>query len=427
MNLTTEAEIAGRLAVAALVGLAIGIEREWSGHASGPSARFAGARTFFLLGSLGGFAGWLANDGRVPMALVFVVGGLSLTVAAYVVAVVRGASVDGTTEAAATLVLMLGVVAGMGYLVVASGSAALVVLVLAEKTRIHAFVDHIGQHELQAGLYFAVLALVILPILPEGPYGPLGGIRPRGLWTVVLIFSGLNFAGYVARRALGENRGYGATGALGGLVSSTAVTLTFSRQSRESRGLEAPLGFGVLAACTMLVPRLLVATLVLEASLTPILALYLLPPLLVGIGSVVIGLRRPVPKSAAPRDAKTENPLQLGSALRMALAFQVVLMAVYAAQQWFGDRGVLTTAALLGLTDMDALTYSMTRLVQTSGAIALAARAIAIGVLANTIFKLGLTLIMGSPAFRRVASTGLFLLGLASLLGLWLGSRWPVT
>jgi uncharacterized membrane protein (DUF4010 family) len=235
------------------------------------------------------------------------------------------------------------------------------------------------------------------------------------------MFLGLNFAGYLARRTLGENRGYGATGALGGLVSSTAVTLAFSRKSREGRGLEPSLGVGVLAACTMLVPRILTATLFLEASLTPILALYLLPPLLVGAGSVAIGLRRPAPKSAVS-PARTENPLQLGSALRMALAFQVVLMVIYLVQQWFGQPGVLPTAALLGLTDMDALTYSMTRLVQTGGTAALAAHAIAIGVLANTLFKLGLTVAMGSPAFRRVASTGLFLLSLASVLGLWLGS-----
>jgi len=425
--MSTEVETAARLAVAALVGSAVGIEREWSGHATGPTARFAGARTFFLLGLLGGFAGWLAESGFVSMALVFVAGGLSLAVAAYVMAVARGAGVYGTTEAAATLVLMLGVVAGLGHLVVASGAAALVVLVLAEKTRIHGFVKLIGQQELQAALYFAVLSLVVLPILPEGPYGPLGGIRPRGLWTVVLIFSGLNFAGYLARRALGEHRGYGAAGALGGLVSSTAVTLAFSRQSREDRGLESPLGFGVLAACTMLVPRLLVTTLILEASLTPILTLYLLPPLLVGVASVAIGLRRPAPKSAVPRHAKTENPLQLGSALRMALAFQGVLMVIYLAQQWFGEQGVLATAALLGLTDMDALTYSMTRLVQTGGSTAFAAQAIAIGMLSNTVLKFGLTVTMGSPAFRRVASTGLFLLGLAGLLGLWLGSWWPLT
>lgn len=419
-----ELETAARLAVSALVGLAVGIEREWSGHASGPGARFAGARTFFLLGLLGGLAGWLAEIGLVSLAVLFVAGGLALAVTAYAMAVARGAGVDGTTEAAATLVLMLGVAAGLGYLGIASGAAALVVLVLAEKTRIHGFVEQIGQQELQAALYFAVLSLVVLPILPEGPFGPLGGIRPRGLWTVVLIFSALNFAGYLARRALGEGRAYGLAGALGGLVSSTAVTLTYSRQSREGRGLEGPLGFGVLAACTVLVPRLLVVTLVLAAPLTPILTLYLLPPLLVGAAGVAIGLRRPAPKTLAPLGVHNENPLQLGSALRMALAFQAVLVAVYLAQQWLGDRGVLATAALLGFTDMDALTYSMTRLVQTGGSVGFAAQAIAIGLLSNTVLKFLLTVTMGAPAFRRVASTGLILLGLASLLGLWLGSWW---
>ncbi len=415
-------ETAAGLAVAALAGLAVGIEREWSGHATGPQARFAGARTFFLLGLLGGFAGWLVTGGYMPVALLFVAGGLALAVAAYVMAVVGGAGVDGTTEAAAALVLMLGVVAGMGHLVVAGGAAALVVLVLAEKTRIHGFVKQIGQKELQAGLYFAVLSLVVLPVLPEGPYGPLGGVRPRGLWSVVLMFSGLNFAGYLARRALGERRGYAVTGLLGGLVSSTAVALAFSRQSRERRGLDRPLGLGVLGACTVLVPRLLVVTVLLEASLTPAVGLYLLPPLLLGAGMVAAGLWRRDGESGDAAVVQPENPLQLGSALRMTAAFQVVLWAVHGVRATFGDAGVLGSAALLGLTDMDALTYSMTRLVQTGGSVAVAAQAIAIGVLSNTVLKLGLTVVFGSPAFRRVATTGLVVLGLGSVLGLWLGS-----
>jgi len=193
-------DIASRLAVAALVGLAIGMEREWSGHASGPQARFAGARTFLLLGLLGGLAGWLASRGFVAGAALLLAGGAALAVAAYVIGVQRTQDVDGTTETAALVVLALGTVAGLGQLAIAGGAGALVVLALAEKTRIHGFVRRIGEQEMRAALYFAVLALVVLPALPAGPYGPLGGIRPRALWTVVLLFCALNFAGYLARR-----------------------------------------------------------------------------------------------------------------------------------------------------------------------------------------------------------------------------------
>lgn len=413
-------DIAVRLAVAALVGLAIGMERVWSGHASGPEARFAGARTFFLLGLLGGLSGWLASSHFIAGAALLLAGGTALAVAAYVVGVQRTQDVDGTTETAALVVLALGTVAGLGQLAVAGGAGAVVVLALAEKTRIHGFVLRIGEQEMRAALYFAVLALVVLPALPEGPYGPLGGIRPRALWIVVLLFCGLNFAGYLARRWVGENKGYAITGLLGGLVSSTVVTLAFSRHSRDETATSRALGLGVLAACTMLLPRLLVVTLVLDAALVGLLALYLLAPFLVGVAVVAAGLRRAELSGRVSAAPPAENPLRFFSALRMALAFQVVLMLVHLAGARFGNSGVLASAAVLGFADTDAVAYSMIHLARGGGPEGLAVKAIAVAVLSNTLLKLGLTLGFGSAPFRRVASWGLAALSAGSALGIWI-------
>jgi uncharacterized membrane protein (DUF4010 family) len=126
------------------------------------------------------------------------------------------------------------------------------------------------------------MALVVLPLLPPGRYGPLGGIEPRGLWIVVLLFSALNFAGYLARRAVGPERGYGVTGLLGGLVSSTAVTFQFSRLSREERSLAAGLALGVVGASTVLLPRVLVISALLNLDVARALLPFILPPLLAG-------------------------------------------------------------------------------------------------------------------------------------------------
>ena len=418
--LAPDLQAAADLGVAALAGLAVGIERERSGHATGPTARFAGVRTFFLIGLLGGIAGWLTTGNAVVAPLVLLLGGVGLTVAAYAVAAGRGAGVDGTTETAALVVLGLGFVAGLGHLVVASGTAAVVVLALGEKQRIGTWVRNIGEQDLRATLQFAVLALVILPLLPAGPYGPLGGIRPRSLWVVVLIFTALNFAGYLARKAVGTDRGYGITGLLGGLISSTAVTLNFSRLGRTEPPLAPALGFGIIGACTVLIPRILAVTTVLNPPVTLALLPFLVPPLAVGAGLVVIGLRRG-PSHSREAEEEPRNPLGFWSAIRMALAFQVVLMLIHLVQDRFGSAGVLTSAGLLGLTDMDALTLSMTRLARSVDTTQLAARAIGVGVLANTFLKLGLTLGIGGPALRRSASSRLVLLAAASGLGLWLG------
>jgi uncharacterized membrane protein (DUF4010 family) len=301
---------------------------------------------------------------------------------------------------------------------VTSASVAIMVLALVEKTRIHQLIRRIGQKEISAALQFAVLALVILPLLPAGPYGPYDSVRPRALWTVVLLFSGLNFLGYLARRAVGETRGLGLTGLMGGLVSSTAVTWYFSRQSRREPALSRGLAQGVLAACTVLLLRIPVLTTILEAPVTWALARYLIPPLVVGAAFVVLAVRHP---SADPERAEgPHSPLGLWSSLKMAVAFQVVLTAIPLVQQLWGTPGVLTSAALLGLTDMDALTLSMCTLAANGAGTGLAAEAIAVGMLSNTLLKLGLAMTLGSAPFRRWAVPGLAGLALAMGLGLWL-------
>jgi uncharacterized membrane protein (DUF4010 family) len=408
------------LAVAGLVGLVVGIEREWSGHATGPGARFAGVRTFLLLGILGGAAGLLQSRGFPALAAALVVGGAALAVGAYLTVSRRGGeSVDGTTEAAALAVLGVSALAGLGYAPLAAGCAAVMVLALGEKLAIHAFVRRIGEVEMRAALQFAALALVLLPLLPEGPYGPWGGVRPRELWIVVLIVSGLNFAGYLARRAVGAAQGMTVTGLLGGLISSTAVSLAFARQSRERDGGGPGLALGVMGACTVLVPRLLVLTLILNPALTGAVAPGLLPIFLIGVAAVAIGFGRTWKQRERAASPESRSPLRLVAAIGLALLFQAVLMLVAYVHQRFGRTGVLTTAGLLGLTDMDALTLAMSRLGTQAELLHLAAQAILMGVLTNTLLKLGVVVVVGRGDFRRYAGLGLLALGLAAGIGLW--------
>jgi len=416
-----DATVASGLAVAALAGMAVGIEREWSGHATGPGARFAGVRTFFLIGVLGGLAGWLIGSDLPGPGTLLLASGAGLTIAAYIVAArkAEGTS-DGTTEMAALVVLGLGAVAGLGFPLVTSAIASVMVLVLAEKSRIHDAIKRLGEREFTAALQFAVLALVILPLLPSGPYGPFGSIRPRALWTIVLLFSGLNFAGYLTSRAVGAHRGYSLSGLLGGLVSSTVVTLQFSRRSRELPSAGRALALGVVGACTVLVVRVALIAAVLNAPVAVALIPYLVPALLVGTVWFALGYLRPHGKARGDKAEEARNPLGLWAALKMALAFQVVLMAVPFVQQRLGSPGVLASAAALGLTDVDALTYAMSRLGGAPDSVTLGARAIAVGILSNTVLKLAVAFTVGRGDFRRLAGGGLVALGAASGVGLWL-------
>jgi uncharacterized membrane protein (DUF4010 family) len=389
--------------VATFGGAVVGLERQWSGHASGPNARFAGVRTFTLIGGLSGIAGWLCASTLMPVALVLLGGLMGLIVAAYARASAR--DVDGTTEMAAIVTSGAGVLAGLGHLALASGIVALTSLLLVEKPRLHAWVSRIDEPEMRAGVRFAVMAVVILPLLPEGPFGPWGGVRPRALWALVLFFSGLSFLGYVARRMAGPRQGYAVAGLLGGLVSSTNVTITFARLSRDARSPRAALAAGVLAACALLFVRVEITSAVLSQALSRRLIPVFVPAFVIGVIGFVLGLRQREGEGA-DREGPG-NPLEFRSAIQMTALFQAVLFLIHFVQSRFGASGVVVTGALVGLTDMDALTLSMSRQAAAGTDLDVAALALTTGIVSNTIVKLLVGVIVGRGLFRTLVGIGL--------------------
>jgi len=401
--------------VALLGGLAVGLEREWSGHASGHSARFAGLRTFAMMGLIAGLSGWWWTVGLHGIAVVILAGTVGIIVMAYVVG--SRHDVEATTEIAAMVVLAAGVMAGIGQVALASGIVAITVLLLAEKSRLHGMVRRLGETEMLAAARFAVMATVVLPVLPReaGPFGPLGLVYPRQLWMLVLFFSGLSFVGFLARRAFGEHRGYAIAGVLGGLVSSTSVTLTFSRLSRHHPSDERALASGVLGANVMLFPRVLLASFVMAPALTAALWPAFVAPVIIGLVLFFLGVRD---AGAASRATAPRNPLEIISALQMAAIFQVVLFGVALAEARFGDAGLYASAAVLGLSDVDALTVSMVQRAAANIPAAVAVGALTVGVFTNTLVKMTIALVIGRGRYRVRTCAGLGLL--AAALAAWL-------
>jgi uncharacterized membrane protein (DUF4010 family) len=397
--------------IAALGGLAVGLEREWSGHASGPHARFAGVRTFTLLGMLSGISGWLWSEHFEVLGAILLSGAAGLVVAAYVAA--SRHEVEATTEVASLVVLAAGVAAGLGRWELAGGTIAVTTLLLVEKSRIHDIARKLDDTSLRAAVRFGVMAVVILPLLPEGPFGPGAGFRPRTLWVAVLIFSGLSFAGYIARKSLSDTMGYPVAGILGGLMSSTGVTFSFSRLSRSQAKAGGPLAVGVIGACTILFLRVLVATATLNSALAAAAVPYLAIPFVVGVAATAMIWR--MDGKAKDKGPEVRNPLQFWSSIQMAVVFQVVLYLMHWFQGRFGDRGLLATGAILGLTDVDALTLSMARGIQATDW-NVAAQALSIGILSNTCLKAAVALILGQGRFRWLTAAGLAGIGAAILI-----------
>jgi uncharacterized membrane protein (DUF4010 family) len=361
---------------------------------------------------MSGITGWLWIQQAQLLAVVLAAGATGLIVAAYAASARQDR--DATTEMAALVVLAAGIAGGVGYWALTGAITAVTTLLLVEKSRIHDIARRLDDTTIRAGVRFGVMAVVILPLLPEGPYGPWGGFRPRTLWTAVLMFSALSFAAYVLRKALRGAMGYALTGLLGGAISSTGIAFAFSRLSRTEKEQDVPLALGVVGASTILFARVLVATAILNPGLARSVLPFFVLPFAAGALVSVLALWRARKTKSEPK-SDNRNPLQFWTSLQMAGLFQAVLYGVYWLNTTIGDRGMLIWGAILGLTDVDALTLAMTR-GGFQGPATVAATALSVGILSNTLFKAGIVLALGRGRYRWLAGMGLLVLG--AILGL---------
>ena len=326
-------------------------------------------------------------------------------VAGYAVeAAARPGALGLTTEVAAIAVYLLGAMTTLGYRELAVGLAIVTAAVLAYKQPLHGFVSKIGWSDVFAGLRLMIATFIVLPLLPDRAVDPWGALNPHTLWLLVLLISGLSLVGYVATRLLGPDRGAALAGVTGGLVSSTAVTLAFSRQSRDQTAAGAgALAAGILLAWCVMFVRILVAVLVvnphlLQGLLVPMIAMGLIAA---GAGGMYLwrSLTARGGKASAAAEVPLTNPFSLAAAAKVAALFAVVMLIVKIVQAESPGRGVYIVAALAGLTDVDAITLSMAEFAR-NGDMAVAVNAIVIAALANTLVKCGMVLILASPRVK---------------------------
>jgi uncharacterized membrane protein (DUF4010 family) len=392
-----------RLMVAGLLGGLIGMERERAAHA-GREEMFAGVRTFPLFALLG--ASLTVVTGEMGAA---VVSGFLAVAALAVVSYWRKSSaerVGTTTEMAALATYWVGAIAGAGALVLAAALGIAIAVLLAAKERLESFPQAMTREELRATLTLAVLAAVILPLLPDQGYGPWGVWNPRRIWIVVVLVCGLSFAAFLAVRFWGARRGLYLTGILGGLASSTALTVSLASQSRAEQGGGAALAVAAGLASTVMLIRVLVLAAIAGPAVLPRLAPFLALAAAGGAFAILILLRRA--KTAPPHEAGIANPFRLLEALRFGAVFALVLLAVEAARHYLGSWGIVVASILAGLVDVDAITLSLSGMSARGMPIETAAGGIAVAVLANTAAKAGYAAWRGSPEYRR---------GVAMILG----------
>ena len=413
-----ESNLIVQLAIAVALGLLVGLQRERV------DKTVAGIRTFAIIGMFGVFAGvvgaevgdWVIAAGLLSLAV--------LTAMANMLGERAGERDPGmTTEVAILVMFSIGVALTRGFVLESIVAAGVLALILHWKAPLHAFAERIGQDEFAALMRLVLIGLIVLPALPNRRFGPYEVLNPFEIWLMVVLIVGISMAGYVAFRLFGPRTGAIAAGVFGGMISSTATTVSYARRSATAPERSSAAALVIVLASTVVFIRVLVEVAVVAPGVFAVtagpLGAMLGVMILVSAGLYVFGI--------GSHELEVEDqkpPSELTAAVVFGLLYAVVLVAIAFAEDRLGQRGLYAVAALSGLTDLDAITLSTANLMQ-AGQLDLATgwRMILIGGLSNIVFKGGVVLLLGSRVLRgRIAlAFGAALLGGAGILALWPG------
>ncbi len=420
------------VAVAVAAGILIGAERQQA-QASvtvdpngvvEPNGRhtptdFGGIRTFPLIALLGALGALLR-----PFAGIWLLGGLLFGVIVLIAVSHAWSGQRGgigiSSEVAALITYVLGALAMMNdlvpddsqrYLLVA-GCAATTLALLALKQPMHQFVGRISADDVYATTKFLILGLIVLPVLPNQAYGPLNVLNPFKIGMMILLVAGISFTGYLASRLVGQDRGLLLTGLLGGLVSSTAVTLTYAGKAKKESRLAPLCAVAIVVACSTMFARIVAVVAVVDRQLLSALVWSLGTMAVVGfLASVVLFLktrRIEAESKADPAESKSSenavslrNPFELKQAVTFGLLYGAVLFVAKAAQTYLGTGGLYASSVLAGLTDVDAITLSVTDLHRSGLDTPVAATAITLAAVTNTIVKSTMAITIGGAALGK--------------------------
>ncbi|MDZ7700382.1 MAG: MgtC/SapB family protein [Deltaproteobacteria bacterium] len=388
-----ELDIVWKLLSALGVGFLIGAERGWYGRKEDEGDRVAGIRTFSLVGLLGGICATLvpyAGEWMIPISFLSFT---ALVIASYIfeIKVLDNEDIGITTEVALILAFVLGIWAALGNQIEALSCAVAVMAILSLKPILHKWLRKIDVEVIYAGIKLLVISVILLPVLPDKGYGPWSTLNPYWIWWMVVLISGLSFLGYILVKYAGEGKGAILTAIIGGLASSTAVTISLAQISKQTSKTKNKLFIaGVLVASVIMLVRVFIEVSVVNRELLHPLWIPLAAMLILTVGCVG-WLYLSAEKEHGEDNPSLDlgNPLQLKRALQFGALLGVILVLSTALKEWFGDEGIYLLALLSGLMDVDAITLSFSKMAQNDITDPVATLGIIISVISNTLVKAG--------------------------------------
>ncbi len=393
----TQGDLFLMLAISIALGLLVGLQRQHQAQVKAgdePAHALAGFRTFPLITMLGTISTLLAatlGPWIVPAALVAVA---ALTITGNVLR--RNTMSAGlTTEMAILVMFAVGVLVVTGPRELAIATAVVVALLLQLKPTLHDLARRLSDKDIRAILRFSLITFVVLPILPDETFGPYQVLNPYRIWLMVVLVVGISLAGYVVYRMVGGRRGTLLAGVLGGVISSTATTVSYARMARVVPAMQQAALPVILLATAVMYARVIVLIAVVASANAIVLTAPFVVVLVVTLGTALLCLahaRNRMPDDVPPHS----NPAQMKAALIFGALYAAVMFLVAAARDLVGDAGILTVAALSGLTDMDAITLSSARLTSRDMMTTdLAIQSILLASMVNLLVKVAIVAFMG--------------------------------
>tara|TARA_R110001583_G_scaffold1594_8_gene12464 strand:- start:64 stop:1329 length:1266 start_codon:yes stop_codon:yes gene_type:complete len=410
------------LGIAFGLGLLVGLQREKA------NSELAGVRTFTLIAILGVLAGFLSRDYQNPFILpVLGVALTSLLVAANFIKikVFTNPDVGQTTEVAALLMFAIGAYLVMGDRVLGIVIGVSMSVLLYVKERLHGFINRLQEKDLSAIMTFAGISLVVLPILPNKTYGPYNVLNPQNIWLMITLIVGLSVLGYFIYKFVGKKLGIISNGVLGGLISSTATTVSYARKTVDTASISKMAAFVITVASAISLARVMVEIGVVIPEKLPVILLPLMVEFVV-MALICLGMFYSINKDSKDDTMpEPENPAEFKSALVFGLLYGAILLAVAFANEEFGDDALYIVAIISGLTDVDAITLSLSQLIKIDALnVSTGWKLILLASLSNLVFKGVMAGILGT---KQLAKWIALSFGIALIVGIFLIWLWPAS
>lgn len=329
-----------------------------------------------------------------------------------------------TTVIATMMAFTLGALAVLGDSVVASAGGVATAISLALKGALHGWVKRLTWEELRAGLLLLAMTVILLPVLPNRDLGPFSAFNPHELWSMTVLIAAVSFVGYVAIKLTGDRRGVLLSGLAGGLVSSTAVTLSMARLARENPDNPRLFAAGALLANVAMMVRVIVIVALFNAELLRWLALPLVSAAISQAAGVALLMRQAKQDGGADRPVSLKNPFELEFVLSFGALLTLIMFLGKVLTYAAGTRGAFALAAAAGIADVDAITLSMARLARSDLSGQTAALAILVAICVNTIAKAILAGVTGGRGLGRLVAFAATAALAAGAVGLQLAATW---